>query len=257
MDPAVAGREELLAALAARDAALVERDAVIAALQERIVELERRLGSNPRNFHQPPSSEGYAKPPPTSRRRRSGRKPGGQPGAPGTTLAQVAEPDVVLTHCPGRCSGCRRSLRHAPVTSVETRQVADLPEVALRWTEHRIEHRRCSCGQTTMAGAQDGVPEQVRAPVQYGPGVQAVATYLVVGHFLPVARTAQLMSDLLAAPVATGSVAGWVAGAADASPRSPTGFGTCCPPRRWCTSTRPACGSRTGWPGCTRPRPAR
>src|SRR5680860_492242 len=83
---------------------------------------------------------------------------------------------------------CVRSLTGAPVTSTETRQVADLPEVALRWVEHRIEHRECGCGATTMAGTGDGVPSAVRAPVSYGPGVRAVATYLVAGHHLPLAR---------------------------------------------------------------------
>lgn len=37
-------------------------------LRERVAELERRLSANSRNSHRPPSSEGYAKPRPRSRR---------------------------------------------------------------------------------------------------------------------------------------------------------------------------------------------
>jgi transposase len=181
-------------------------------LRERVAELERRLAGNSRNSHRPPSSEGYEKPPPRSRRR-SGRKPGGQPGAPGSTLAQVADPDEVVVYRPRRCASCRRSLREAPVTSTEVRQVADLPPVALRWTEHRLEHRRCACGQVTMAGAEDGVPGHVRAPTSYGPVVRAVATYLVAEHHLPLDRAAAVLSDLLAAPVSPGSISAWVAAA--------------------------------------------
>jgi transposase len=183
-------------------------------LLQRVSELERRLGRNSRNSNTPPSAEGYAKPPPRSSRRASGRKSGGQPGAPGATLRQVDHPDEVVVHSPSACGGCGASLAGAPVTSTEIRQVADLPEVALRWVEHRIEHRGCECGRTTMAGAGDGVPEAVRAPVSYGPGVRAVATYLVAGHHLPLGRAAAVMSDLLGAPVSPGSVAAWVQAAA-------------------------------------------
>lgn len=186
------------------------------ALVQRVSELERRLGRNSRNSNTPPSAEGYTKPPPRSSRRASGRKSGGQPGSPGATLRQVPDPDEVVVHVPSACRGCGASLAGAPVTSTEVRQVADLPEVALRWVEHRIEHRGCECGTTTMAGAGDAVPETVRAPVCYGPGVRAVATYLVAGHHVPLERAAAVMSDLLGAPVSAGSVAAWVQAGADA-----------------------------------------
>lgn len=191
------------------------REAENRLLAERVAQLEARLGRNSRNSNTPPSAEGYTKAPPRSSRRSSGRGPGGQPGAPGATLAQVGDPDEVVVHSPSACGGCGGSLTGAPVTSTETRQVADLPEVALWWVEHRIEHRACGCGATTMAGAGDGVPAAVRAPVSYGPGVRAVATYLVAAHHLPLARAAAVMSDLLGAPVSPGSVAAWVQAGAD------------------------------------------
>ena len=128
---------QLQAALAERDRQLADRDRVIAELVARVEELERRLGQNSRNSNRPPSSEGYAKPAPKSRRQRGRRRSGGQPGHPGTTLAQVKDPDRVVVHRPRRCEGCHRSLRRARVTSVERRQVFDLPEVRLGVTEHQ------------------------------------------------------------------------------------------------------------------------
>src|SRR5512135_3882827 len=166
MEPAEPSVAELLAVLA-------ERDRVIAELLARVADLERRLGQNSQNSNRPPSSEGYAKPAPKSRRHRGQRGTGGQPGHPGSTLCPVDKPDQVIVHRPRRCQRCDRSLRRAPVRSVERRQVFDLPELRLAVTEHRIEHRRCRCGHTTMAAGPDGVS----APTQYGAGVRAVATY--------------------------------------------------------------------------------
>jgi transposase len=58
----------------------------------RIAELEDRLRKTSRNSSVPPSADGLAKPPPGSRslRKKTGRKPGGQDGHPGQTLAQAA-----------------------------------------------------------------------------------------------------------------------------------------------------------------------
>ena len=83
---------------------------------------------------------------------------------------QVAEPDEVRWHTPGRCGGCGADLADAPVVGVEARQVFDLPPLRLLATEHRAERRRCACG-TTTAGR---FPEHVRAAACYGPGVRAL-----------------------------------------------------------------------------------
>jgi transposase len=140
------------AALRAHGAALAVR---LVALAERVEELERRLGQNPRNSHKPPSSEGYEKPAPRSRRERTDRSSGGQPGHhQGTTLRQVETPDEVVAHEPAACRSCGGSLSQAPVVSTEARQVFDLPPITLRVVEHVLQHRLCGCGAVTMADPQ-------------------------------------------------------------------------------------------------------
>src|SRR5262249_59347342 len=76
----------------------------------RVAELEARLRQTPRNSSKPPSSEGLGKPAPRSLRRKSGRKPGGQEGHEGKTLARVAKPDRQVRHEPRCCGRCGAGL---------------------------------------------------------------------------------------------------------------------------------------------------
>ena len=118
----------LRAELARSQAALAQAVQQLAQARERIAELEARLRQTSRNSSRPPSGEGLDKPPPRrSLRKKSGRKPGGQDGHDGSTLAQVARPDRELRHEPGCCGRCGGGLAGRPVTGVERRQVFDLP----------------------------------------------------------------------------------------------------------------------------------
>jgi hypothetical protein len=83
---------------------LAETRAELERARERIAELEARLKQTSRNSSKPPSGDGLAKPAPRSLRKKSGRKPGGQAGHQGLTLAQVRCPDREERHEPG-CGG--------------------------------------------------------------------------------------------------------------------------------------------------------
>ncbi|MHA6757249.1 IS66 family transposase [Streptacidiphilus sp. PAMC 29251] len=201
---------ELRAELSQVRAELAAARVEIAELRAENTELRRQLGMNSRNSSKPPSSDGLAKP--KSLRKPSGRGPGKPKGSPGGALLQVQAPDRIRVHVPLACTGCAGALADAQVVSVERRQVFDLPEIRPQVTEHRIEHRRCGCGTTTAAPA----PAGVSAPVQYGPGVRAMAVYLLNRQHLPYARCAELLADCLGVKVATGSLLAWNEQAADA-----------------------------------------
>src|SRR5438874_2620737 len=104
---------------------MVERLAArLDVLEAENAELKRQLGQNSRNSSKPPSSDSpFVKPAPKSLRRKSGRKPGGQIGHPGSTLAQVADSNERLRHEPGSCAGCGTDLADAPEVGMEKRQV--------------------------------------------------------------------------------------------------------------------------------------
>ena len=191
---------------------LADAVAELARAAGRIAGLEDQLRQTSRNSSKPPSADGLAKPPPRPRslRKKTGRKPGGQDGHPGQTLAQVAKPDLEVRHEPRSCSGCGAGLAGRPVTAVERRQVFDLPPVTVKVTEHQLTGRQCGCGHRTRGGA----PQGAEAPVQYGPRVAAVIIYLYIGRFLSRKRTAQALAELFGVPLPPGTVAGITARAA-------------------------------------------
>jgi len=179
---------------------------LIEGLQNRIAELERRLGLDSSNSSKPPSSDGLKKPARTmSLREPSGKPRGGQKGHPGETLRQVMTPDVVINHYPESCAHCGAVLTPAMATSHIARQVFDLPEPpAPVVTEHRVHVYSCpQCGKRTQAA----FPAGVAAPVQYGPRICAMVVYLLHGHFLPEDRLAELMRDLFSVSVVPATVA--------------------------------------------------
>jgi transposase len=205
-DPAGEAEDFLVAQferLLKENAALKE---LIEGLQNRIAELERRLGLDSSNSSKPPSSDGLKKPARTMSLRESSGKPrGGQKGHPGETLRQVMTPDVVINHYLESCAHCGAMLTPATATCHIARQVFDLPEPpAPVVTEHRVHVYSCpQCGKRTQAT----FPAGVAAPVQYGPRICAIVVYLLHGHFLPEDRLAELMRDLFGVSVVPATVA--------------------------------------------------
>ena len=84
-------------------AAIGELRADVVALAAEVRELRRRLGRNSGNSSMAPSADdlpGRKPPPAKPKRGKGGRKPGKQPGAPGSYLAWSASPDERVPHFP-------------------------------------------------------------------------------------------------------------------------------------------------------------
>jgi transposase len=164
----------------------------LAELSQRVKLLEDQVAKQSRNSSKPPSSDGLAKPKTRSLRRSEGRKPGGQKGHPGRTLELSASPDQVETHSLQRCPHCASDLSAVAASDHVRRQVYDVPPVQIEVTEHRAESKYCAHCQRCVQAA---FPPGVSQPVQYGARLKAQASYLNNYHFIPLARTCELLGD--------------------------------------------------------------
>jgi transposase len=172
-------------------------------ISARLQTLEDRVAKNSRNSGKPPSSDGLNKPAPKSRRKRHGRKSGGQPGHVGYTLKAVARPDHVKVHTVRTCQHCQKSLRKAKVQRYEKRQVFDLPPVRMEVTEHRAEVKQCLCCGKESKGE---FPQEVSQPVQYGPEVKSQAVYLNQYQMIPLERVSETFEDFYGHRLSEGTI---------------------------------------------------
>jgi transposase len=176
--------------------------ALILQLCARVSELEAQLAKNSRNSSKPPSSDGYGKPQPKSRREKSGRRSGGQPGHAGSTLKLVEQPDQTVVCGAGVCA-CGCDLTGCAAVEVERRQVFELPVMKLHVTEYQAPIKVCpQCGGQVKAA----FPTAVSQPVQYGPRAQAAMTYLSQYQLLPYERLQELLHDVFQMDVSQGTL---------------------------------------------------
>jgi transposase len=205
--------EEELIELRQQNRLLLEQVKQIPALQESITQLseqvkqlQERLAKDSHNSSLPPSSDRFARQSKSrSLRTRSGKKAGGQPGHQGHTLEMSAAPDEIVRLSPVvQCQHCHCDLTEVAVTSVERRQVIDVPPPPpLQVTQYEGEWKHCPhCQGYTCTDWPSGIS----APVQYGPRIGAMAVYLTTQQLLPRGRTADVLADLAGVQMSEGTL---------------------------------------------------
>jgi len=155
------------ASCAARDAVIAEQAGAIGelrselvALAEEVAELRRRLGRNSGNSSMAPSADdlpGRTPPPARPRRGRGGRRPGKQPGAPGSHLAWSARPDSTVPHFPQGACECGAALEGAADLGVAaSHQEVEIPLETAKVIQHDLHEVACGCGRVHRAAAPAG-----------------------------------------------------------------------------------------------------
>lgn len=182
--------------------AVAQRDTLIEHLLARVQALEERLNKDSHNSSLPPSSDRFVRQP-KSLRKKSGKLPGGQTGHQGSSLSLSPSPDEVIVQRVQRCQHCQADLHQIAASPGERRQVVDIPAPCVLVREYQAEQKQCPhCQQISMAT----FPAEVRAPVQYGSNIGAIAVYLVQQHLLPLARTCEVLQDLLGVSMSEATV---------------------------------------------------
>jgi transposase len=202
----LAAQDEQITALASQVADLVEANQRLAA---ELARLQRLLSRNSGNSSLPPSMDDLpGRRPPEGRDRRQrdgGRRPGKQPGAPGSHLAWSADPDGTIPHFPDGACACGAPLAGAQDLGVAaSHQVVDIPLQTARVTQHDLHEVACGCGRVHRAPAPAGAG--AAGTVSYGLALQAWCVYLIAAHAIPVHRCAELVQALTGARPSPGFV---------------------------------------------------
>jgi transposase len=199
----VLSREELLELvrrqqeeLAAREAAIERRDEKIRELEEELSQF-RRPAKTPENSSVPPSRGQKA-----NRAERRGRKPGPKRGHVGVSRER-SEPDVVVECRPRACDGCGEPLPETGGRQVGRSQVTELPPFAPVVIEGWQYAMTCArCGIQTVGAYPAGL-EPRRT---FGPGIEALLSYLHERHHVGYERLVELCRDVFGLTISQGGV---------------------------------------------------
>ena len=191
---------------------LGERDQQITEQQGQITELERQLAMRKRNSttsSKPPSSDGLAGKQRNrcSQRKKSKRKPGGQPGHTGHERPLVENPDRIEEVLPQECKHCAAALPQGPGAlrtdgDMFRRQVVDLPAVILPVvTEYQYPKVVCPC-------CKKGTRAELRPEHTQGSGHRLTATiaYLMAVRKMTRRDVWATLQDLFHVEISLGSV---------------------------------------------------
>jgi transposase len=190
---------------------LADKEQELTDAGKKIADLERQLAmrlQNSTTSSKPPSSDGLAgEPRERGRRKKSKRKPGGQPGHAGACrpLAPPERVDEVRPVLPIQCRQCGHGLpqrlKQAETSGLPRRhQVTELPPIRAHIIEYQCHGVICpECGETTRAA----IPEE--AAGQFGPQLTALIAYLTVVCRMPRRVVEALLKQALEIDISLGS----------------------------------------------------
>jgi hypothetical protein len=198
-------------AIAERDEKIADAEKQIADAEKKISDLERQLAlrlQNSTTSSKPPSSDGMAgSQRQRGRKKKSKRKPGGQPGHVGRNraLVPIERVDTVVQLYPDQCNGCGRRLsKTGKGVEVEgeprRHQVTEIPEIRAQITEYQCHKVMCpDCEKVTAAS----LPEEVEDG--FGPQLTAWIVYMTVVCRMPRRMVQRFLEEALHIDISLGS----------------------------------------------------
>jgi len=174
----------------------------VANLQEQLVQARAQQGQNSANSSRPPSTDPPGAPA-RPRRRRSGRKRGGQPGHPAQQRALLPPERIsqVVSLKPTGCRRCGGALQGEDAAPVR-HQVIELPQVQATGVEYQVHSLLCGrCQIRTSAHLPPGVPRS-----GFGPRLQALVGVCSGAYRMSKRTVQQLLLDLYQVPISVGSI---------------------------------------------------
>ncbi|MEQ1871936.1 MAG: IS66 family transposase [Vicinamibacterales bacterium] len=171
-------------------------------LQAQVVALLEKLNQNSQNSSRPPSSD-QPNAPAKPAKRKSGRKPGGQPGHKGhERLLLPVDKKNVRDVKPDKCKNCGTRLAGEDDPDPYRHQVVEIPEPKPVVHEWRLHACTCGkCGATTRANLPEGVQ-----PGGFGPRLIATIAVLSGAYRMTKRLTVSLLANLYGIPIALGSI---------------------------------------------------
>jgi len=196
-------KEGLIEIIVEQQSNINSQEQEIEKLKTENMELNDSLSKNSQNSSKPPSSDGYEKPAPKSRRKRSGKRVGGQEGHEGRTLELTDNPDVIEHHEVNICKKCGKDISKFTAEKEERRQEVEIEPETAKVTEHQIDIKGCPyCGYINRAK----FPCHLKKPVQYGANIKARAIYFNQYHYVSYERLEELFEDCYGLKISGGSL---------------------------------------------------
>ena len=172
-------------------------------LRSRNKDLEGRLNMTSRNSSKPPSTDGLKKVV-KNNRKKSSKKPGGQPDHKGHTLEMFDKVDEIVEIRQEVCPFCSRDLSEVKQEEYQKRQKHDIPPIKPTVIEYQVFACQCpSCHKDVIAT----FPEDITQPVEYGYNLRALVLYLHSYQLIPMKRIVELLYDVLGIRISEGTIA--------------------------------------------------
>ena len=178
---------------------------ILLAQQRRIAELESQVAvgkKNSRTSSKPPSSDITQ---PKHKRKKKGRKIGGQKGHQGVKheLLSAESVDVVSEHEVSTCPRCQVELLPEREDNVEIRQKHELVLRPVIVTEYRSYGHRCPCCDQVHYGK---LPDEAQTGSKYGIRFQAMVGFMNGAMGASCSEVSEFCRDVLDTPISTGTV---------------------------------------------------